>query len=163
MASSSRIFVLMRRRRIATIALATAIFAVAGSVAATATGSLPAREKAWVRIVVTEGYYLPSGEPNGAGDLFGSSGELRQAGKRIGRFSSACQGVPSAGGQCQATFVWKGRGRIQIAGNVDTGSDKNRLAIVGGTRDFRRAHGTALVKPLDEQSERQSVRLLILR
>lgn len=153
----------MRGTRASSIAVAVLVTALASPIVTAAPGALPSRERTWVRIVVTEGYYLPSGEPNGAGDLFGSSGELRQAGKRIGRFSSACQGTPSAGGQCQATFVWKSRGRIEIAGNVNTSAEENRLAIVGGTRDFRRAHGTALVKPLDEQSQRQSVRLLILR
>jgi hypothetical protein len=148
--------------RVATIAAAVLVAAFTSPVV-TASGALPSREKTMVRIVVTEGYYLPSGQPNGAGDLFGSSGELRKAGKRIGRFASACQGVPSVGGQCQATFTWKRRGRIQIAGHVDTTGDKNRLSIVGGTGDFRRARGTALIRPLDEKSERQSVRLLILR
>ena len=153
----------MRGTRVTSIATALMVAALAGPVVTAATRAFPSREKTRVRIVVTEGYYLPSGEPNGAGDLFGSSGELRQAGRHIGRFSSACQGSPSVGGQCQATLVWKNRGRIQIAGNVNTSAEQNRLAIVGGTRDFRRAQGTALVKPLDQQGQRQSVRLLILR
>jgi Dirigent-like protein len=153
----------MRGARVSSIAIAVLVAVLVGPFIAAAGGAAPSREKTRVRILVTEGYYVPSGEPNGAGDLFGSSGELRQSGKRIGRFSSACQGVPSAGGQCQATLVWKGRGRLQIAGNVNTTAEQNRLAIVGGTRDFRKARGTALVRPLDEQSQRQSVRLLILR
>jgi hypothetical protein len=153
----------MRGTRTSSIAGAILVVMLASPILTAATGALPSREKANVRIIVTESYYLPSGQPNGAGDLFGSSGELRQAGERIGRFASACQGVPSAGGQCQATFIWQGRGRIQIAGNVNTSAEQNRLAIVGGTGDFRRADGTALVRPLDEQSQRQSVRLLILR
>jgi hypothetical protein len=143
--------------------VALVLCALAGPVVTAATGALPPREKTTVRIVITDGYYIPSGQPNGAGDLFGSSGALRQGGERIGRFASACQGVPSGGGECQATFTWKNRGRIQVAGNVDTMGDRNRLSIVGGTGDFRRAHGTAVVRPLDEYSERQSVRLLILR
>ena len=153
----------MRGTRVTSIAATVVVAALASPVVTAATGALPSREKTTVRIVIEEGYYLPSGEPNGAGDLFGSSGELRQGGKRIGRFSSACQGVPSVGGQCQATLTWKSRGRIQVAGKVDTMGDKNRLSIVGGTRDFRRAHGTAVIRPLDEYSERQSIRLLILR
>src|SRR5688500_7332748 len=153
----------MRGTRVTSMAAAVVVAALAGPVVTAATGALPSREKATVRIVIDEGYYVPSGQPNGAGDLFGSSGELRQGGKRIGSFSSACQGVPSVGGECQATFTWNNRGRIQVAGKVDTTGDKSRLAIVGGTGDFRRAHGTAVVKPLDEYSERQSVRLLILR
>ncbi len=153
----------MGGNRLTSIAAALAVAALAGPVVTVATGALPSREKTTVRIVIDEGYYIPSGQPNGAGDLFGSSGELRRGGKNIGRFSSACQGVPSVGGECTATFTWKNRGRIQIAGNVDTMGDKNRLSIVGGTGDFRRAHGTAVIRPLDEYSERQSVQLLILR
>jgi hypothetical protein len=153
----------MRGTRGTSIAAAVVVAALAGPVITAATGALPARERTTVRILIDEGYYVPSGQPNGAGDLFGSSGELRQGGVKIGRFTSACQGVPSGGGECEATFRWKGRGRIQVAGNVDTMGDKNRLAIVGGTGDFRRAHGTAVVRPLDEYSERQSVRFLILR
>ncbi len=149
--------------RLISVAAAIATAAVAGSLATSATGAFPSRERVNVRIVVTQGYYLPSGEPNGAGDLFGSSGELRRQGQPIGRFSSACQGSPSVGGQCQATLFWRNRGRIQISGNVNPANEQSRLAITGGTRDFRRAHGTALVTPLDQQGERQSVRLVILR
>ena len=45
----------------------------------------------------------------------------------------------------------------------DTPHIDDASVITGGTRDFRRAHGTALVQPLDGQGQRQSVRLIILR
>ena len=116
-----------------------------------------------VRLVATNGYFVdndPSG--NSGGDLFGSSGDLRRQGARVGRFTSVCTLVPP-GGQCQASLSLRGRGGVQIAGNIRLQGQHSRVAIVGGTGSFRTARGEATLDALNAQGSVQRVRLTIRR
>ena len=118
-----------------------------------------------MRLVATNGYFVdnaPSGQSGG--DLFGSAGELRRHGRKIGRASSACTLVPPIGGQCQVTLIMRRGGRIQLAGTVGfPANTRNRVAIVGGTGKFRRARGDAILNAVNQQGSIQRVRLTILR
>jgi dirigent-like protein len=118
-----------------------------------------------MRLVATNGYFVdndPSG-PSG-GDLFGSAGDLRRHGHKIGRASSACTLVPPVGAQCQVTLIRRRGGRIQLAGDVRfPATTRNRLAIVGGTGKFRRVRGDAIFQSLNDQGSVQRLHLTILR
>jgi hypothetical protein len=123
------------------------------------------RQERNVRIVAIDSFFVDN-DPSGAsgGDLFGSSGNLRHSGNRVGKFSSACTLSPPVGGQCQATLIWRNRGSIQLAGNIRIqGGDRNRLAIVGGTGRFRGARGDSTVQAVNNQGAIQRLRLTILR
>lgn len=116
-----------------------------------------------MRLVVLDSYFVdndPSGQSGG--DLFGSSGELRRRGNRVGKYASACTNSPPVGAQCQATLILR-RGRIQLAGNYRTQGDYNRVAIVGGTNKFRGVRGDATIQTLDDQGSVQRLHLTILR
>jgi hypothetical protein len=122
------------------------------------------REVITFRLVATDGYFVdndPSGQSGG--DLFGSAGELRRQGEKVGRFSSACTLVPPVGGQCQATLGLQGRGGVQIAGNVRLQGQHSRVAIVGGTGSFRTAGGEGTLDAVNAQGNVQRVRLTIRR
>jgi hypothetical protein len=136
---------------------------IASSFGASAAGDTPRQERTKLKLIATNGWSVdndPAGESGG--DLFGSSGVLHKGGEKIGKFSSACTLSPPVGGQCQATLIWKGRGRIQIAGNITlSGDTTNIVSIVGGTRDFRRAGGVARLEAQNGGAV-QRVRLHIL-
>jgi hypothetical protein len=126
-------------------------------------GKRAEREVVMARLVATNGYFVdndPSG--NSGGDLFGSSGDLRRQGEKVGRFTSACTLVPP-GGQCQVTLSLRGRGGVQAAGNVRLQAQHSRVAIVGGTGSFRTARGEATLDALNAQGSVQRVRLVIRR
>lgn len=152
------------RRAGALVAIAATTAAMLAWVAASASpGKGEKRQVVSARLVATNGYYVdndPSG--NSGGDLFGSSGDLRRQGEKVGRFTSACTLVPP-GGQCQATLSLSARGGVQIAGNVRLQGQHSRVAIVGGTGSFRAARGQATLDALNAQGSVQRVRLTILR
>src|SRR4051794_19958627 len=111
---------------------------------ATASASGTRAQRLHVKLIATNGYYVdndPSG--NSGGDLFGSSGNVRRAGVKAGRFSSACTAAPPVGAQCQATLILRHRGRVQLEGNYRTDKARNVLSVVGGTGKYRSARGTA--------------------
>jgi hypothetical protein len=152
------------RRAAALVAVAATAAALMGWVGASASPG-DHRQERNMRIVVIDSFFVDN-DPSGAsgGDLFGSSGNLRHSGNRVGKFSSACTLSPPVGGQCQATLIWRNRGSIQLAGNIRIqGGDRNRLAIVGGTGRFRSARGDATVQAVDNQGAIQRLRLTILR
>jgi hypothetical protein len=147
---------------VAIAATTAAMLAWAGA-SASPTGKRAQREVVLARLVATNGYFVdndPSG--NSGGDLFGSSGDLRREGEKVGRFTSACTLVPP-GGQCQATLSLRGRGGVQIAGNVRLQGQHSRVAIVGGTGSFRTARGEATLDALNPQGSVQRVRMTIRR
>jgi dirigent-like protein len=150
------------RTAVALVAIAAATAAVLGWAGASASSNGGHRQVRNLRLVTTHGYFVDNG-PSG-GDLFGGAGDLRRHGHKIGKFSSACILSPPVGGQCQATFIRRRGGRIQLAGNIQLqGTTRNRLAIVGGTGKFRRAQGDAILQALNDAGSVQRLRLTILR
>jgi hypothetical protein len=119
----------------------------------------------YVRAVTTNGWNVdndPSG-PSG-GDLFGSTGDLRHAGGKVGTYSSACTGVSDVLAQCQATFIWNSGDRLQLAGQLELQPDVvNHLSIVGGTGKYRTARGEATIKQASQDGAVQRARLVIVR
>src|SRR2546423_901266 len=101
------------KRTVALVALAVAIAAVsswAGASTSSKSGRLQVRS---VRLVATNPFYVdndPSG--NSGGDLFGSTGDLRQNGSKVGNYKSACTASSPQGGQCQATLTWRSGGQL---------------------------------------------------
>jgi hypothetical protein len=119
-----------------------------------------------LRAVATKAFNVDN-DPSGisGGDMFGSSGDLRRHGNTIGRYTSTCTATGSdMEAQCQATFTWQSGGRIQLAGDFQIQStEKNRLAIVGGTEKFRKVRGDATFLAANDDGSIQSVRLRIVR
>jgi hypothetical protein len=151
------------RKAVALILVAGTSAALFGLVGASASTTGDHRQERTVRLVVIDGYFVdndPSGQSGG--DLFGSSGELRHDGHKVGKASSACTLSPPVGGQCAATLILR-RGRIQLAGNIRIQGDHNRLAIVGGTGKFRRVRGDATLHAVGDQGSVQRLHLTILR
>jgi hypothetical protein len=152
------------RKAVPLVALAAIAAALLSWAGASASPSRVHRQVVIVRLVATNGYSVdndPSGQSGG--DLFGSAGELRHHGQKVGRFSSACTLAPPVGGQCQATLSLRGQGGVQIAGNVRFQGTHNRVAIVGGTGKFRTARGEATLDVVGGQGQLQRVRMVILR
>jgi hypothetical protein len=153
------------RRAVALVAVAATTAAILGLAGASASPKSGHRQVINMRLVATNGYFVdnaPGGQSGG--DLFGSAGELRRHGHKIGRASSACTLVPPVGGQCQVTLIRRRGGGIQLAGNVRfPAATRNRIAIVGGTGKFRRARGDAIFDALNQQGSIQHLRLTILR
>ena len=87
----------------------TAIAAVAtGVTAADASAGKVHKQALYVRTVPTSSFYVDNGPSgNSAGDLFGSTGDLRRAGRRLGTYSSACTAASDSLGECHATFVFR--------------------------------------------------------
>jgi hypothetical protein len=151
------------RKAVALILVAGTAAALWGWVGASASPT-DGRQTENARLVVTNGWFVDNDPPDqSGGDLFGSSGELRRDGHRPGKFSSACTLAPPVGGQCQATLIFRGRDRIQLAGNIRIQGDFNRLSIVGGTGRFRGVGGDATLQPVDDQGQVQQLELTILR
>lgn len=151
------------RKALTAIVAAGIAAALMGWVGASASPSEHRQERT-ARLIVGDGYFVdndPSGQSGG--DLFGASGEIRRHGYRVGKWSSACILSPPVGGQCQLTLIWRRGGRIQLAGNIGIQSERNRLAIVGGTRRFRKARGDATLRALGNQGAVQRIHLTILR
>jgi hypothetical protein len=152
------------RRAAALVAVAATTAALLGLVGASASPTGDHRQERDMRLLVGDGYFVdndPSGESGG--DLFGAPGELGRRGHKPGKWSSACTLVPPVGGQCQVTLILRGRDRIQLAGNIRTQGDPNRLAIVGGTGKFRGVRGDATLQAADDQGTAQRLHLTILR
>jgi hypothetical protein len=153
------------RKAVALVAVAATTAAMLGLAGASASPKSGHRQVLNMRLVATNGYFVDN-DPGGqsGGDLFGSAGQLRHHGHKIGRASSACTLVPPVGGQCQVTLIRRRGGRIQLAGNIGfPASARNRVAIVGGTGKFRRARGDAIIDALNQQGSIQRVRLTVLR
>ena len=151
------------RKAVAAIVAAGIAAALMGWVGASASRS-DHRQERTVRLVVVDSYFVdndPAGQSGG--DMFGSSGNLRHSGQRVGKYSSACTLSPPVGAQCQATLIWRDRGSIQLAGNFRLQADHSRVAIVGGTARFRGVRGDATVQPVGGQGLVQRVHLTILR
>jgi hypothetical protein len=101
------------RKAAALVAVAGTTAALLGLAGASASPKSAHRQVLTMRLVATNGYFVdndPSGQSGG--DLFGSAGELRRHGHKIGRASSACTLVPPVGGQCQVTLIRRRGGRI---------------------------------------------------
>jgi len=123
-----------------------------------------AHENLGVRIVSTDGFYIdndPAGQSGG--DLFGSEGAVHRGGERVGRFASACTATSDHGGECNASFVLSGRGRLQLAGIIRPLAADNHLPIIGGSGDFRGATGRADLHALVPDGSKQRVQLHISR
>ncbi len=151
------------RRAVALVAMAAALAALWGWVGASASPKAGHRNERNMRLVAIDGFFVdndPSGQSGG--DLFGSAGNLRHGGVTLGKHSSACTLAPPVGAQCQATLILR-RGRIQLAGNLRIQGDSNRLAIVGGTAEFRGVRGDVILRPVDDQGSVQHLHLTILR
>jgi hypothetical protein len=153
------------RKAVALVAVAATTAAMLGLAGASASPKSGHRQVLNMRLVATNGYFVDN-DPGGqsGGDLFGSAGQLRRHGHKIGRASSACTLVPPVGGQCQVTLIRRRGGRIQLAGNIGfPATTRNRVAIVGGTGKFRRARGDATFDALNQEGSIQRLRLTVLR
>jgi hypothetical protein len=138
---------------------------IVGSVAASGSGKSPSREIVRLNLLNAGGYFVDNDPSGGSGgDLFGSSGPLKRGGGQVGNFISTCtQASPTQfRGQCAATFRLNGRGSLQAAGSVKPEAPSYRVAIVGGTGEFKRAAGTAQIEPVGDGS-RGHMTLRILR
>jgi len=118
----------------------------------------------YVRSVATTGFYVdndPSG--NSGGDLFGSTGDLQHAGRKVGTLSSACTAASQTHAQCQVTFIWNTGDRIQLAGDILVSDSQNRIAIIGGTGRYKTARGDATLTSKGQGGSIQRIKLRILR
>ena len=104
-----------------------------------------------------------TGESFAAGTMFGGTGEVRRHGAKVGSFSSLCVATSTIRAQCNVTFVWKGRGRVQIAGMLSIGESRNVLSIIGGTGSSKAPVGSVTIEPASEDGSRQKARLRFLR
>ena len=95
--------------------------------------------------------------------MFGGTGEVRQRGAKIGSFSSLCIATSTVRAQCSVTFVWKGRGRVQLAGMISVAQQRNLLSIVGGTGKLVGARGSVTVERASLDGSRQKARMRFLR
>jgi hypothetical protein len=124
------------------------------------------RQVLTLKLVATNTWNVDNdpGGPTG-GDLFGSSGDLRRRGHKLGTYGSACTATSASTAQCGATLVFSnGSDRLQIAGLLDFNELPNHYSIIGGTGKNRRARGEATVQPVDQSDPtRQRMRLVILR
>ena len=81
--------------------------------------------------------------------------------RRVGSWSGHCMTAKvvsledfSTIGECDWTFAIRGRGTITVEGRVPFGPfeiEHRRLAVTGGTGDFRTAHGTLLLSTVGEE------------
>jgi hypothetical protein len=152
------------RKAVALVAVAATTAAMLGLAGASASPKSGHRQVLNMRLVATNGYFVDN-NPGGqsGGDLFGSAGELRRHGHKIGRASSACTLVPPVGGQCQVTLIRRRGGHIQLAGSIRfPATTRNRIAIVGGTGKFRKARGDAIFDARNQQGSIQRLRLTVL-
>lgn len=152
------------KRALTMVVMAATATVLSGWVGASASSSGAHRHEIGVRIAVTSAFFVDN-DPSGAsgGDLFGSTGDMRRHGRKIGTYSSACTAVSASAGQCQATLAWKRGGRLQLSGHFELGKHRNRLAIVGGTGRFRGAGGDAVIQDVNQQGNVQHVGLTLLR
>jgi hypothetical protein len=152
------------RKVVTVVAVAAAAAGVASWAGASASSTGTQREVRYVRTAAGNAFFVDNDpSDNSGGDLFGSTGDLRHAGRKVGTYSSACTASSPAGGQCQATFVWSSDDRLQISGDYQIQAPRNVVPIVGGTGKFRKARGEAVLKPGNNQGSVQRVRLVILR
>ncbi len=93
------------------------------------------------------------------GTIFGGTGLLRQGGVSVGTYSSICIASSTARAQCNATLIWKGRGRVQLAGSISISEVTNTVSIVGGTGKFGGARGEASIRRASEDGSRQKAKL----
>jgi hypothetical protein len=133
------------------------------TLAAAASASGAPAQKLNLKLISTNGYYVDN-DPSGSsgGDLFGSSGDLRRAGVKVGQFSSACTAAPPVGAQCQATLILR-HSRVQLEGNLRTDKPRNVLSVVGGTGKYRSARGSARLQKANTSGSVQLVHLRIVR
>jgi dirigent-like protein len=145
------------------LVLVASVAVAIGVTAAGASAGKVHKQALYVRTVPTSSFYVdndPSG--NSAGDLFGSAGDLRRSGRKLGTYSSACTASSASLGQCHATFVFTRGARLQLAGQFDISPGvENQLSIVGGTGKYKGARGEAHLKPATRNPTIQKVRLRI--
>jgi hypothetical protein len=97
-----------------------------------------------------------------AGTIFGGTGLLRQGGVSVGTYSSICIASSTTRAQCNATLIWRGRGRVQLAGSISITETTNRVSIVGGTGKYRGARGEASIRRASDDGSRQRVKLRLV-
>jgi hypothetical protein len=61
------------------------------------------------------------------------------------------------------TLVWKNRGRIQLAGEINPTAVNKALSVIGGTGDFNGVRGAARVRTLGQNGQVQRVELHLLQ
>jgi hypothetical protein len=144
-----------------TLALALALTVLVASLASPAAAK--PRRAVVHNFVMQTTHGFSVGNAFAAGTMFGGTGEVRQRGARIGGFSSLCIATSIARAQCSVTFVWKGRGRVQVAGMIRVMEPLNRLSIVGGTGRFEGARGSVTVERVSADGSKQKARLRFLR
>jgi opacity protein-like surface antigen len=68
-------------------------------------------------------------------------------GKGVGHFDYTCvtTHVDPGREECHATAHFTGRGRIVVEGNTNSGAQKSRVAITGGTGEFNGASGNLVL------------------
>jgi hypothetical protein len=151
-------------RKAAALVAGTATAALLGVTAVSASATGVHKQVRYVRTRPKSSFFVDN-DPSGAsgGDLFGSTGDLRHAGHRVGTFSSACTASSAERAQCQATFIWNSGDRIQLAGDYEVQGTENQIAIIGGTGKYKKARGDATLKPQSPGGSIQQVKLKILR
>src|SRR5262245_17012508 len=132
--------------------------------AADASASKVQKQVRYVRTMPTSSFYVDNNASgNSGGDLFGSTGDLRHAGRTVGHFSSACTASSDTLAQCHATFIFNSGKRLQLAGQYEYAQPvENQIAIVGGTGKYKGARGEAILKPDSSNPGIQKVKLKIL-
>ncbi|MEA2477099.1 MAG: hypothetical protein QOF16_673 [Actinomycetota bacterium] len=81
------------------------------------------------------------------GDEHSGFFKMYNHGKGVGHFDYSCVTTHVAPGreECHATAHFKGRGRIVVEGNTNSGAQKSRVAITGGTGEFNGAGGSLVL------------------
>jgi len=138
-----------------------AVLIALGAVAITPVAAANAKPRRMVvRTVVlqtTDGFSTTGSLAGGT--IFGGTGLLRQGGVSVGTYSSICTAASTARAQCNATLIWKGRGRVQLSGSISITETTNRVSIVGGTGKYRGARGEASIRRASGDGSRQRVKL----
>ena len=105
------------RRALTLVSATTALIALLSLAVASASAQ---RQVLTLKLVATNTYNVHN-EPSGGsgGDLFGSWGDMRRRGHRLGTYSSACTASSAVTAQCAATLVFSGgTDRLQLAGQL---------------------------------------------
>jgi hypothetical protein len=131
------------KHSISLIAATVVLVGVAGvATEASATGS----SQRTIRLSVHEAsfHYSDVGRQGiSPGDSFQITDTLWQSGKKVGVDAFTCTQVTAAENICTAVLTLSGRGEIDLQGLSQNATEGDVYTVLGGTRQFLRAAGTA--------------------